>query len=292
MEYQDYYSVLGIAKGATQDAIKKAFRKLAVKYHPDKAGTDPRAEERFKQINEAYDVLGDPEKRKKYDTLGANWKQYEQSQGGARNPFGESFGPESFGGGSGFSDFFEEFFGGSGGRRSRSSRGNDVQATFTISLYEAFRGATKTISINGVTVNLKLKPGIADGQVLRLKGHGSPGPNGGPSGNLLLTILVTADPRYERRGDDIYIRQDLNSLLAITGGKLNVETLHKTVSLSIPAGSDSGKLLRLKGLGMPIYGEQQTWGDAIVELRLISPKSLDAEEIGSLKRILDRHINV
>lgn len=284
MKFQDYYSVLGVGRTATADEIKKAFRKLAVKFHPDKAGGDAAAEEKFKQINEAYDVLSDPEKRKKYDTLGKNWKQYDQEQAARGRGFqgdGGAFGD------SGFSDFFEAFFNqNTSGPRQRGGR--DVQASFEISLEDAFHGATKTISINEAAVNLKLKPGIADGQVLRLKGRGNPGRQGGPAGDLLLTILVTADARYERRGNDIHVKKPINSLLAITGGKVNVQTLHKQVSLSVPAGSDNGLTLRLKGLGMPVYGKDGSFGDAYVQLVLSTPQDLADSDVKTIEGILLR----
>lgn len=300
MAFQDYYDVLGVAKKATQDQIKKAYRKLAIKYHPDKAQGDKKAEEKFKQINEANDVLSDPEKRKKYDVLGENWKYYDEEQaqraGANYGKYQHSGGQQSrqsqgFSGAD-FSDFFQEFYGNAeGGGRSRGSRafaGHDTQASFQISLEEAFHGVTKTISLNGQPVNLKLKPGIANEQILRLKGKGGAGFNGGPNGDLLLTILVGPNPRYERKGDDIYINQDVDALLAIVGGKLTVETLHKTISLTIPEGTDSGKIFRLKGLGMPVYNKAGQYGDAYVKVQLRSPENLSAGDRETIKAMLNR----
>jgi len=296
MASSDYYSVLGVDRGATADQIKKAFRKLAVKYHPDKTSGDKSAEEKFKQINEAYDVLSDPEKRKKYDALGDNWKYYDQAQAGGgqygHGGRGGGFNPEDFahgGQGGDFSDFFGSFFSG-GGRRggNRAHAGNDLQATFNITLEEAFQGVTKIININGQAVNLKLKPGIADGQTLRLKGRGGPGFNGGPAGDLLLTITITPDSRFERRGDDIYIDQPVDALLAIVGGKVMVQTLHKKLSLTIPAGTDTGKTLRLKGQGMPRYDRPEEWGDAYVRVSLQSPKGLSKTDLDAIQNIVNR----
>jgi len=295
MDFQDYYSVLGVDKKATQDQIKKAYRKLAVKYHPDKAPGDKKAEEKFKQINEANDVLGDPEKRKKYDALGENWKYYDQmqAQGGAgaqgRGGQGrrQQFRQEDFGGqGGGFSDFFEEYFGGS--RSSRTSAGSDSQASFQISLEEAFQGVTKTISLNNQPLNLKLKPGIADGQILRLKGKGSPGRNGGPAGDLLLSILVSPHSHYQRQGNDLYMEQRISSLLAIAGGKVMVTTLHKKISLTIPAGTDGGKVFRLKGLGMPVYDVPGSFGDALVKIILTTPQDLSEDDLTKIRDIVNR----
>ncbi len=300
MEFQDYYQVLGVAKTATPDEIKKAFRKLAVKYHPDKAGGDKAAEEKFKQINEAHDVLSDPEKRKKYDALGENWKHYKEGAPGGDEYYntygagrGRQFRPEDFGqaGGGGFSDFFQEFFTG-GGRSDRAHAGNDLQASFSITLEESFAGVTRQVSIGGQKLNLKLKPGIADGQVLRLKGKGAPGYSGGPAGDLLLTIQIAPDSRYERRGNDIYIDQKINSLLAIAGGKAAVQTLHKAVSLNIPPGTDSRQLFRLKGLGMPVYDKPGSFGDAYVRISLQTPKNLGQEDIAAIQSIVQRSSNM
>jgi curved DNA-binding protein len=295
MASTEYYKVLGVDKGASADEIKKAFRKLAVKYHPDKTAGDKAAEEKFKQINEAYDVLSDPEKRKKYDTLGDNWKYYDQAQAaGGQYAYGNAgsygnFNPEDFRHSSdagGFSDFFGDFFGGRrGGNRAR--KGSDLQATFTITLEEAFHGVTKTVNIGGQPLNLKLKPGIADGQMLRLKGKGGQGYNGGPQGDLLLTIIVASDPRFERKGDDIYIEQPVDALIAIVGGKVSVQTLHKKLSLTIPPGTDAGKTFRLKGLGMPRYGKEE-WGDAYVRVQLQTPKNLTKADMDALQAIVNR----
>jgi curved DNA-binding protein len=296
MASTDYYKVLGVEKEASADAIKKAFRKLAVKYHPDKTAGDKSAEEKFKQINEAYDVLSDPEKRKKYDALGENWKYYDQAQaaggqyahGNAGNHGG--FNPEDFVRGNdagGFSDFFGDFFGG-GRRGSRAHAGIDQQASFTISLEDAFHGVTKTVNINGQPLNLKLKPGIADGQILRLKGKGAPGFNGGPPGDLLLTIIVAPGQQFERRGDDIYIDQPVDALLATVGGKVPVQTLHKKLNLTIPAGTDTGKTFRLKGLGMPRYGKGEEWGDAYVRVQLQTPQNLSKADLEAIQAIVNR----
>lgn len=291
----DYYSLLGVDKKASADQIKKAYRKLAVKYHPDKNAGNKTAEEKFKEINEAYDVLSDPEKRKKYDALGENWKYYDHAQAaGAGQQYGGGYGnfnPEDFmqgAQGGDFSDFFGQFFGGEGRRGARARGGADLQASISLSVEEAFRGVTKTLSINGQAVNLKLKPGIGDGQVLRLKGRGQPGAGGGPAGDLLLTVHVSPDARFERRGDDIYIEQPVDSLLALVGGKVVVQTLHKKLNLTVPAGSDSGKTLRLKGQGMPRYDHPGQFGDAYVRLSLQSPKDLSTDELAAIQQIVNR----
>ena len=300
MEYKDYYKILGVEKTATAGEIKKTYRKLAIKYHPDKAPDDKKAEEKFKEINEAYDVIGDPEKRKKYDELGANWQHYQQQgggRGGAENPDfsqwanaqGGGFRPEDFAGGEGhFSDFFEQMFGGSGGNNfggggQRKRAGRDAQAALQISLAEAYHGGPKAISLDGQPLNLKIKPGIADGQILRLKGKGHPGAGGAPQGDLLLTINVAEHPRFERRGDDLYFDQPIDAITAILGGKASVQTITKTISMNIPAETDSGKVFRLKGMGMPLYDHPEQHGDAFVRVLLQSPKHLTPAQQEALR---------
>ena len=286
MEYKDYYKVLGITKTATQDEIKKAFRKLAVKYHPDKNQGDKKAEEKFKEANEANEVLGDPEKRKKYDELGANWKQYEQQgsqysgqqqYGGQRyHDFGEGFGGE-------FSDFFESFFGGGGvsgfgQQQSRSRNGSDLSAEMDLSLNDVFYGATRQVTIDGERVNLKIKPGTREGQILRMKGKGSPGLRGGQNGDLLITVRMQKDSRFERRGDDLYFNHSLDAITATLGGSVSVEGFDKTVSMNIPPDTDNNKVFRMKGMGMPNFEDQKIRGDAYVKMILQTPKNISEEE--------------
>jgi curved DNA-binding protein len=286
MEYKDYYKVLGVDKKASQEEIKKAYRKLAVKHHPDKNPGDKKAEEKFKEINEANDVLGDAAKRKKYDDLGENW----QNQQAHASDFGRRSGP--MGGGqqyytddSGqFSDFFESFFGqgsGFGGtkqRRGRQMKGEDYQAETTITLEEAFQGTSRQLNLADQKLNLKLKPGIAEGQVLRMKEKGAPGRNGGPAGDLFITIHVHKHAQFERRGDDLYFDQPLDVLTAVLGGRLAVQTIDKTLNINIPAGTDSGKLFRLKETGMPKSSDPEHRGDSYVRVIINVPKQLSEQE--------------
>lgn len=281
MEYKDYYRILGVAKSSTQDEIKKAFRKLAVKYHPDKNPGDKKAEERFKEINEANEVLGDTEKRRKYDDLGANWKQYQQQgeQYSGHRQYGGSR-QQDFGGE--FSDFFESFFGGNFSgfeqRHSRPRQGGDLTAEMELSLNDVFYGATKQVNINGQRVNLKVKPGTREGQVLRMKGKGMAGTGGGENGDLLITVRLSADPHFERRGDDLYFDQHLDVIIAIAGGKISVQGFDKKISMSIPPETDGNKVFRLKGMGMPSFENPEIRGDAYVRMILRVPKNLSAEE--------------
>jgi curved DNA-binding protein len=296
MEYKDYYKVLGVEKNATQDEIKKAFRKLAVKYHPDKNPGDKKSEEKFKEANEANEVLSDPEKRKKYDEIGANWNAYKQDGGEGNFDWGQwsnrsqqyetHFRPEEhFGRESHFSDFFETLFGGgfSGARgprqrNSRPIRGEDFQAEMEISLEDAFHGTTKQINLNGQKINLKLKPGVTQGQVLRMKGKGGAGGNGGESGDLLISIHIAKHSRYEVKGNDLHFENELDLYTAVLGGKMKVKLFDKTVTVTVLPGTDSGNIFRLKNMGMPLFGKADLRGDAYVKVKISVPKKLSEEE--------------
>jgi len=310
MDYKDYYKILGVSKKASQDEIKKAYRKLAVKYHPDKNQNDKKAEERFKEISEAYEVLKDPEKRKRYDELGANWKHYQHQGAGGFNggPFGGRGGTrvefegdlgDMFGGG-GFSDFFNSFFGGfAGGGAGHSqfrggggspfggayaAKGQDLQAEMSISLEEAYEGVTKILNVNGNQLRLKIKPGIRDGQTLRLKGKGGPGP-GGAAGDLYLKVNIHKHTSFERKGDDLYVDLPVDLYTAVLGGKANVQTLKGAVNVNIAKGTENGKTLRLKGLGMPKYENNKVSGNLYAKVNVRIPKNLSEEEIKLFKQL-------
>jgi len=295
MEYKDYYKVLGVSKSASQDEIKKAFRKLAVKYHPDKNPDDKKAEEKFKEINEANEVLGDPDKRKKYDELGSNWKQYQQQGApGGQSGYGRTYHDFGQGFGGEFSDFFESFFGGSsfGGfgqqqRGSSSRKGQDLNAEMEISLNDVFYGGSKPVTIDGERVNLKLKPGTRDGQILRMKGKGTAGAGGAASGDLLITVRVAADPKFERRGNDLYFDQHLDAIDATLGGKISIQGFDKTVAMNIPPGTDSNKVFRMKGMGVPTFEDPSVRGDAYVKMKIVVPKNLTEEEENLLRKFID-----
>ncbi len=307
MDYKDYYKILGVSKSASQDEIKKAFRKLAVKYHPDKNAGDKTAEAKFKEINEANEVLCDAGKRKRYDELGSNWNNYQQSPGQSHGGFdwgkyqqqyggsqgGQTYTTDfgdfssSFGSGSGgFSDFFEAFFGGSGfsGGKQKSSgrrqalRGENMQAELQVSLDDAYNGAEKVFEINHQTIKLKLKKGVKDGQILKLAGKGYPGHNNGQNGDLLLTIKVAKHPLYNRIDDDLYMDLPVDIFTAVLGGKLDVNTLKGKIKITIPPETSNGKTLRLGGLGMPKYGKESQHGDMFVKIDIETLKNLTADE--------------
>jgi curved DNA-binding protein len=294
MQYKDYYEVLGVAKDASGKDIKRAYRKLAAKYHPDKNPGDEKAEERFKEINEAYQVLSDPEKRKKYDKLGANWEAYEQ--GGF--DWSQFAGAQGGGGGrtytftgddaSGFSEFFRMFFqggadpfesfGGGGQRQRRAFKGRDLRGEMEITLREAYEGSARTFELNGQKLRIRIKPGAYDGQQLRLAGKGEPGVNGGPAGDLYLELRVLPDPRFERDGDNLIYQAETDLYTAVLGGKIRVPTMTGSVKVTIPKGTSSGKTLRLRGKGMPVYGKTDQYGDLLVNVNVMMPKNLTAEE--------------
>jgi len=304
MEFKDYYKVLGVDKNSSQDEIKKAYRKLAMKYHPDRNQDNKKAEEKFKQVTEANEVLSDPEKRKKYDSLGSNWKQY-QSQGQGFDDFYSNYGrggggaqysysgnlDDLFGNISGFSDFFESFFGRSGtatGRtqRVRSRKGQDFEATLYIPLIETYNGTTKEISVGGKRVRVKISPGTKDGKKLRLKGLGNEGMNGGEKGDLYLTLKIEKDPYFELDGNNLYYDLYVDLYTAVLGGKKQVITLGgKTVNITIPKGTDSGKVLRLKGLGFPNSENSNIYGDLLVRIKVELPQNLTVEEKELFKKL-------
>jgi curved DNA-binding protein len=305
VEYKDYYKILGVSKNVSQDEIKKAFRKLARKYHPDANPNNPEAEEKFKGIGEAYEVLGDPQKRSKYDQLGANWKQYSRAgagwPGGGGKTYTYDFGGRGFSFddlGSGFSDFFEMFFGRgaderfSGFGRSDSSqygrstrtniqKGQDMQSELSITLREAYTGTQRSLRLQkeGRTraVNVKIPKGIKDGGKIRLAGEGAGSPNGGPAGDLYLLVNIAGHNFFIRKEDDLYCEVPVTIKEAYYGSKIDVPTFDGKVMVKVPPKTQGGKTLRLKGKGMPKL-RKGGYGDLYLKIRLVLPEKLGSEQ--------------
>lgn len=303
MEYKDYYKILGVSRTATADEIKKEYRKLAKKFHPDRNPGNAEAEKKFKEVSEAYEALSDTEKRKQYDQFGENYKQYRQGGGASADDFfrqyqqgrgggggtyyqgnyEDIFGGAGAGGG-GFSDFFQNLFGGAGrqyggGARSRARQGQDYTAKYEVSLEEAYKGVDTIVSVGNEKLKIALKPGVRDGQKLRIKGKGGEGAGGGPQGDLYLEITVRKHPVFERKEDDLYRDMNISVYTAALGGKITVPHLDGSISMTIPAGTNNGKVLRLKGKGMPVFGKPDTFGDLYLTVRLQLHDNLSKEEI-------------
>lgn len=313
MDYKDYYQILGVSKSADKEELKKAFRKLARKYHPDVNPGDKASEEKFKEVNEAYEVLSDPHKREKYDQFGAQWQQYSRSGGrpedfdwsqwragpggGAytrtvtqeefEQMFGGGFG--DMGGLGGFSDFFETLFGGmgqraSGGRQGRAGArrtqaGRDAEQAVEISLEEAFSGTSIGLQWEGGRrIEARIPPGVKTGSRIRLGGQGGAGLGGGPAGDLYLKIQVRPHARFERDGDDLKVSVPVDLYTAVLGGTVKVPAIDRSVELTIPAGTGNGKSFRLRGLGMPNLREPQQRGNLIATVQVQLPTELSSEE--------------
>jgi len=305
VQFRDYYETLGVPKTATEDEIRTAFRKLARKHHPDVAKDKKAAEEKFKEINEAYEVLSDAEKRKKYDQLGAGWNQpggFQPPPGwGAQQPGGgfqqwqwgggENGGVEFEFGGTGFSDFFEAFFGGGrgrsafggfGGRQATAERGADVGADIMVTLEEALHGSTRTVSLRRAGSNkvenyqVKIPRGVHEGQRIRLAGQGEAGVRGGKSGDLFLRVRLAKHPDFSVEGSDLVYEVKIEPWQAVLGSELLVPTLEGNVRLKIPPGTQGGQRFRLRGRGLP--STSGTRGNLYVDVQINVPKKLTERE--------------
>ncbi len=298
MAYTDYYKILGISKTASEEDIKKAYRKLARKMHPDLNPNDKEAHKKFQQINEANEVLSDPEKRKKYDQYGEqygeNWEKAEEFEkarqsgaysgqgrsGQSTNPFSDFGGGEDFGEGQ-YSDFFEQLF----GSRARGSgpgntkfRGQDYQAELHLSLRDAAKTHSQTLTVNEKNIRITIPAGVGDGQVIRLKNHGAPGTNGGPNGDLYITFRIEPDPIFKRAGNDLYVTINLDLYTAVLGGEVMADTLDGKIKLKIKPGTQNGSKSRLKGKGFPVYKQDGISGDLFVSYNISIPQNLTPRE--------------
>ncbi|RYD52912.1 MAG: J domain-containing protein [Sphingobacteriales bacterium] len=295
MAFIDYYQTLGVAKTASTEEIRKAYRKLARKYHPDVNPDNSEAKQKFQQLNEANEVLSDADKRKKYDAYGENWMhadqieaQQRQQQSGGGNPFGgggfgepgnwQDFSYSGGAGGEDYSDFFESMFGNrggtSGGRRQSQFRGQDVEAQLSLSLHDAAKTHPQEFTIGGRKVRITIQAGVGDGQKIKLKGYGNPGVNGGPAGDLYITFQVADTPDLKRVGDHLYTEIPIDLYTAVLGGEVQVTTLDSSVKLKVKPGTQPGEKVRLKGKGFPVYRKDGAFGDLYVTYKVSVPTRL------------------
>jgi len=318
MEYRDYYRTLGVKKDATADEIRRAYRSLARKHHPDVNPNDPEAEERFKQLNEAYEVLKDTDKRAKYDRFGSDWNRYQQAgdaggfdwsqwysgaSGGPRMnqeyvDLNDLFGSAGAAGGSGFSDFFEFLFSGGspgggrtsgrgGQRRGFRSIGQNVEQPVTVTLEEAYSGTQRLVQSGQRRLEIKIPPGVQTGSRVRIAGAGQPGMSGGKAGDLFLVVTVHEHPRFTREGDNLRLEQAVDLYDMILGGEALIETLNGRLSLRIPESTPSGKVFRLRGKGMPVMQNAEKHGDLLVKVYAQVPESLSDKEREMFQRLAD-----
>jgi len=292
MEFIDYYKILGVDKKATEEEIKKAYRKQARKLHPDLNPNDKEAHKRFQQINEANEVLSDPQKRKKYDQYGKDWKHAEQfeqqKQQQQRRPF--SGGGQQYSGRfeeDDFSDFFASMFGGGGGRSRRTSkfRGEDYNAELQLNLSDIYETHKQTITIGEKKVRITIPAGIENGQKIKLKGYGGKGINGGPDGDLYITFSVVNNTNFKRDGNDMHTTVDLDLYTAVLGGSITVDLMSGKIKLKVPAGTQNGTKTRIKGKGFPVYKKEGQFGDLFLTYQVKLPENLSEKELELFRQL-------
>ncbi|MES2109646.1 MAG: J domain-containing protein [Bacteroidota bacterium] len=301
MAFIDYYQVLGVDKKASEKDIKAAYRKLARKYHPDLNPNDAEAHKKFQQLNEANEVLSDPEKRKKYDQYGENWQhgaEYEQArQQQQRQQQAGGFGGGQQGdfegfGGDDFSDFFQSMFGGGGGAGARGGRqakfrGQDYNAELRLSLKEAAETHKQTLTVNGKNIRITIPAGVENGQNIKIAGHGGPGTNGAPAGDLYITFIVEDDPRFKRNCKDLFANVKLDLYTAVLGGEVTIDTLDSKVKIKVKPETQNGTKVKLKGKGMPIYKKESQFGDLYVTYDLQVPTNITDKQKKLFEQIRD-----
>lgn len=287
MEFIDYYKVLGIDKKATEDDIKKAYRKLARKLHPDLNPNDKNAHQQFQQVNEANEVLSDPEKRMKYDKYGKDWQhaeQFEQQRQSQRShPQGEQYYSDDSD--SEFSSFFESMFGGSGRGRKAKYRGQDLNAALKLGLTDILQTQQQTLTVNGKNIRITIPAGIENGQVIKLKGYGAPGVNGGPAGDLYITFSIAPHPDFKRTGNDLFTTVPIDLYTAVLGGETMISTLTGKVKLKVNPETQSGTKIRLKGKGMPVYKKEGETGDLYITYEVKLPVNLTEKQKALFKEL-------
>jgi curved DNA-binding protein len=283
--YINYYKILGIDKNATQEEIKKAYRKLARKHHPDLNPNDKNAKSNFQLINEANEVLSDPEKRKKYDQYGKDWQHAEQFEKAQQNQkqSSSSFRTEAsetqFEGD--FSDFFESLFGGkarTGSSRHVKYRGEDYNAEMHLNLIDVYETRKQTLTVNGKIIRITIPAGIENGQTIKIAGHGGPGINGGPNGDLYITFLIANHPKFKRLGNNLYTTVELDLYKAVLGGEITFDTLNGKVKLNVKPETQNGSKIKLKGKGFPVYKEKGQFGDLFITYSIVIPRNLTKKQ--------------
>lgn len=288
MEFLDYYKILEIDKNASPEDIKKAYRKLARKYHPDLNPNDKSAEAKFKQVNEANEVLSDPEKRKKYDQYGKDWKQAEEfEKAGHRQsrPRGQAS-SRAYSGHyteEDFSDFFSSMFGGGSrfqdsGRENLKYKGADYKAELHLRLSDVYQTQKQTLTVDGKNIRLTIPAGVEDGQTIKIRGYGGEGKNGGPAGDLYVKFVIKNDTGFVREGNDLYVKVNVDLFTAILGGEITVPTMAGKVKLKLSSGTQSDTKVRLKGKGFPVYKEEGKFGDLYVTYKVEIPKNITEQE--------------
>lgn len=294
MAFIDYYQTLGINKTASDKDIKTAYRKLARKYHPDLNPNDAEAHKKFQQLNEANEVLSDPEKRKKYDKYGENWQhgeehekyaqQQQQSRPQGTYSGGQGGGFEGFEGygSDDFSDFFQSMFGQRGGGPAQGGqpkyRGQDYNAELRLGLKESAETHKQTLTVNGKNIRITIPAGVENGQTIKIAGHGGPGVNGGPAGDLYIAFVVADDPRFKRNGSDLHATVKLDLYAAVLGGEVTVDTLNGKVKIKVKPETQNGTKVKLKGKGLPVYKREGQFGDLYITYDIQIPVSLTEKE--------------
>ena len=292
MAFIDYYNILGIGKKATESEIKKAYRKLARKYHPDLNPNDKEAERKFKEINEANEVLSHAENRKKYDKHGKDWKhaddieraqQQQRSQPGYSQQ--RSSGQYSD---SDYSDFFESMFGGGGGRRAQSMRyrGQDFNAELHLDLRDVYSTHKRTLTVNGKNIRLTIPAGIKNGQVIKIKEKGGVGVNGGPNGDLLIQFTIQNNTAFKRDNNNLYTTVDIDLYTALLGGEITADTFNGKVKLKVKPETQNGTKVKLKGKGFPVYKKDSEFGDLYITYNIVMPTKLSAKEKDLFKELI------
>lgn len=284
MQFIDYYKILGVSKKASESDIKKAYRKLARKYHPDLNPNDKEAEKKFKEVNEANEVLSNPENRKKYDQYGEHWKdaeayektaQQQQSRASQHRTYRsqQDFGQEDF------SDFFESMFGGKHEQQQRAAyRGQDFNAELHLELMDVYKTHKRTLTIQDKNIRITIPAGVTNGQTIKIKNYGGKSPVNGPKGDLYITFIITNNTSFHREGADLYMTQEIPLLKAILGGSQFIKTIDGNVKLTIKEGTQNGSKVKLKGKGFPLYKKENSFGDLYVTYKIVVPSTLSRKQ--------------